>query len=121
MLACVVVSAFLSLDDFGTGYSSLSYLKQLPVETLKLDREFVSGAENDLENHSILRSVIELSRVFRKQFIAEGVETVRQGEILLELGCEVAQGYAISPPMEPEKLPAWVASWRPFPEWLKHR
>ena len=119
--ACQALGVVFSLDDFGTGYSSLSYLKQLPVETLKLDREFVSGAENDLENHSILRSVIELSRVFRKQYIAEGVETVRQGEILLELGCEVAQGYAISPPMEPEKLPAWVASWRPFPEWLKHR
>ena len=106
-----------SLDDFGTGYSSLSYLKQLPVNTLKIDREFVSGGGDTEENLSILKGIIGLSRAFDRDLIAEGVETIEQGEVLLSLGCDFAQGYGISPPMAPGRLVDWFANWKPFPQW----
>ncbi|RCW68375.1 diguanylate cyclase (GGDEF)-like protein/hemerythrin-like metal-binding protein [Marinobacter nauticus] len=118
---CRQLGVTFSLDDFGTGYSSLSYLKRLPVNTLKVDREFVSGIEDNSENLSILQGVIGLSRVFGKQVVAEGVETVRQGEILLSLGCECAQGFAMSPPIEATRIPAWVTNWQTFPEWALTR
>ncbi|HAC30211.1 MAG TPA: diguanylate phosphodiesterase, partial [Marinobacter hydrocarbonoclasticus] len=118
---CRELGVTFSLDDFGTGYSSLSYLKRLPVDTLKIDREFVSGIEDNGENLSILQGVIGLSRVFGKQVVAEGVESVRQGEILLSLGCEYAQGFAISPPIEATLIPAWINRWRTFREWALTR
>lgn len=73
---CRQLGVTFSLDDFGTGYSSLSYLKRLPVQTLKIDREFVSGVDDTEENFLILRGIIELSRVFDRELIAEGVETI---------------------------------------------
>ncbi|WP_228263735.1 putative bifunctional diguanylate cyclase/phosphodiesterase [Marinobacter shengliensis] len=114
---CRELGVRFSLDDFGTGYSSLSYLKRLPVDTLKVDREFVSGADGSRENLSILRGIVGLSGVFGKQIIAEGVETIKQGQILLSLGCQQAQGYAMSPPVEPDRLLEWIANWKTFPEW----
>lgn len=114
---CKRLGVTFSLDDFGTGYSSLSYLKQLPVNTLKIDREFVSGAGDTEGNLSILKGVIGLSRAFDRELIAEGVETVGQGEVLLGLGCDLAQGYGISPPIAPDKLADWIAHWKPFPQW----
>ena len=114
---CKRLGVTFSLDDFGTGYSSLSYLKQLPVNTLKIDREFVSGAGDTEENLSILKGIIGLSRVFDRELIAEGVETITQGEVLLSLGCDFAQGYGISPPLAPDTLAEWFAHWKPFPEW----
>lgn len=114
---CKGLGVTFSLDDFGTGYSSLSYLKRLPVDTLKIDREFVSGVNDAAENLSILQGIIELSRVFDRELVAEGVETVEQGEVLLSLGCEFAQGYGISPPVAPEELVSWLACWKPFPQW----
>ncbi len=117
MVDCKRLGVTFSLDDFGTGYSSLSYLKQLPVDTLKIDREFVSGAGDTEENLSILRGIIGLSSVFDRKLIAEGVETIAQGEVLLSLGCEFAQGYGISPPIAPDRLTDWFASWEPFPQW----
>lgn len=114
---CKRLGVTFSLDDFGTGYSSLSYLKQLPVDTLKIDREFVSGAGDTEENRSILRGIIGLSRVFDRELVAEGVETIEQGEVLLNLGCECAQGYGISPPIAPDRLIDWLADWTPFPQW----
>ena len=116
---CRQLGVTFSLDDFGTGYSSLSYLKRLPVHALKIDREFVSGVNDTEENYSILRGIIGLSRVFGRELIAEGVETIEQGEILLSLGCEFAQGYAISPPLAREKLAGWLAGWKPFPQWAE--
>ncbi|MDX1553555.1 MAG: EAL domain-containing protein [Marinobacter sp.] len=114
---CKRLGVTFSLDDFGTGYSSLSYLKQLPVDTLKIDREFVSGVGDTEENLSILRGIVGLSGVFGRELIAEGVETVEQGEVLLSLGCDFAQGYGISPPIAPDKLVDWLARWEPFPQW----
>lgn len=116
---CCRLGVSFSLDDFGTGYSSLSYLKQLPVQTLKIDREFVSGADTKGENHLILKGIVGLARVFGRELVAEGVETVEHGELLLDLGCEWAQGYLISPPVAPDKLTQWLAHWKPFPQWAR--
>ena len=105
------------LDDFGTGYSSLTYLKRLPVTTVKIDQSFVSELLIDANNLSIVQAVLWLSRAFQREVVAEGIESVAQGRLLLQIGCRLGQGYAIARPMPPEELPAWVASWQPYPEW----
>jgi diguanylate cyclase (GGDEF)-like protein/PAS domain S-box-containing protein len=107
-----------ALDDFGTGYSSLTYLKRLPARTLKIDKTFVHDMVDDPEDLAILEGIIGLATAFRLQVVAEGVETREHGNLLLWLGCEVAQGYAIARPMEADDLVEWMAEWRPFPDWL---
>jgi len=118
ILQCKALGFSFSLDDFGTGYSSLSYLKQLPVQTLKIDRSFVRDALQNDDSVSILRAIIALSKVFNRNLVAEGVETVRQGEILISLGCMVAQGYAIAKPMPAANLIGWIRTWKPYPQWV---
>ncbi|GGE59317.1 hypothetical protein GCM10011533_09860 [Streptosporangium jomthongense] len=114
---CERLGVTFSLDDFGTGYSSLSYLKQLPVKTLKIDQGFVRGALSNSDDISILRGIIGLSQAFDRKLVAEGVETMEHGELLIRLGCYDAQGYAIAKPMKPEKIATWKSQWRPYPEW----
>ena len=114
---CRALGVAFSLDDFGTGYSSLAYLKSLPVETLKIDQSFVRDMLEDAEDRAIVEGVIGLARVFRRAVIAEGVETVAHGTMLLGLGCNQAQGYGIARPMPAADLPAWVAGWRPHAAW----
>ena len=106
-----------ALDDFGTGYSSLAYLKRLSVTQLKIDQTFVRDMLDDPDDLAILDAVLGLCVSFRLQVIAEGVETIEHGEMLLQLGCELAQGYGISRPMPAEKMPEWAAHWRPDPVW----
>jgi diguanylate cyclase (GGDEF)-like protein/PAS domain S-box-containing protein len=112
---CNRIGVHFALDDFGTGYSSLSYLKQLPVRQLKIDRSFVHELLEDPDNLAILDSVQGLARAFSRQVIAEGVESLAQGEMLLRMGCEFAQGFAIARPMPAADVPAWISSWRPHP------
>ncbi|MFB1487819.1 MULTISPECIES: EAL domain-containing protein [unclassified Thiocapsa] len=107
-----------SLDDFGTGYSSLTFLKQLAAQTIKIDQSFVRGMLDDSEHASIVNSVLGLARSFDRQTLAEGVETEHQGRMLLELGCDLAQGYAIARPMPAAEMPAWLAQWQVPPSWL---
>jgi hypothetical protein len=107
-----------ALDDFGTGYSSLTYLKSLPAQVLKIDRSFVWGMHDDPDDLAILEGVIGLAEAFRLRVIAEGVESVEHGELLLSLGCYLAQGYVIGRPMSAEDLPGWLANWRPPPSWV---
>ncbi|MCK0163936.1 EAL domain-containing protein [Marinobacter sp. S6332] len=114
---CQSLGVTFSLDDFGTGYSSLSYLKQLPVNTLKIDQGFVNGALSNADDIAILKGIIGLSHAFDRKLVAEGVETMEHGELLIRLGCYDAQGYAIARPMKPEKIAAWKKQWRPYPEW----
>ncbi len=106
-----------ALDDFGTGYSSLSYLKRLPVETLKIDQSFVRDMLDDPDDLAILEGIISLAEAFRRTVIAEGVETTAHGELLLQLGCELGQGYAIARPMPAAQIPDWCAQWQPEALW----
>ncbi len=108
-----------ALDDFGTGYSSLTYLKLLPVHTLKIDKSFILDMARDAEDHAIVSGVIGLARAFGLTVIAEGVETTGHGLLLLEMGCELAQGYGIAPPMSPERFPDWARHWRPDEAWTR--
>lgn len=107
-----------SLDDFGTGYSSLTFLKQLPAETIKIDQSFIRSMLDDSENASIVHSILGLAHSFDRHTLAEGVETLEHGEVLIQLGCEMAQGYGIARPMPADAVEGWVSSWKPPPLWL---
>ncbi|WP_200327739.1 bifunctional diguanylate cyclase/phosphodiesterase [Thiocystis violacea] len=101
-----------ALDDFGTGYSSLIYLRRLPAGTLKIDQTFVRNMLQDLEDCNIVEGVIGMARAFGRAVIAEGVETLEHGRLLMRLGCDRAQGYGIARPMAAAQLPDWVAAYR---------
>lgn len=94
----------LSIDDFGTGYSSLSYLHQLPVNSLKIDRSFVSPANFSDRHQVIAKSIIALSKLLKLNVIAEGVETPAQFYWLKKLGFEAAQGYLFSRPLPASEI-----------------
>lgn len=115
---CRELGVSLALDDFGTGYSSLSYLKRLPVAMLKIDQSFVRNMLSDPGNLIMLDGMIGLVAAFGRKILAEGVETVEHGELLLQLGCELAQGYSIARPMPVHELPSWAAAWRIDPAWV---
>jgi EAL domain-containing protein (putative c-di-GMP-specific phosphodiesterase class I) len=108
-----------ALDDFGTGYSSLTYLKRLPVDLLKIDQSFVRDMLDDPDDLAILQGVIGLAAAFKREVIAEGVESVAHGTALVNLGCELAQGYGIARPMPADQLHAWAATWRPNAAWCE--
>jgi EAL domain-containing protein (putative c-di-GMP-specific phosphodiesterase class I) len=114
--ACAQIGVMFALDDFGTGYSSLTYLKRLRVETLKIDQSFVRDMLEDQDDLSILEGIIGLAASFKRQVIAEGVETVAHGSLLLLLGCELAQGFVIARPMPADQLPLWASEWQADPE-----
>mgnify|MGYP005849990071 CR=1 FL=1 len=92
-----------SIDDFGTGYSSLSYLHRLPVDTLKIDRSFVSDMQGNDRNDEIVETIVALSNRLNLEAIAEGIETRQQLERLQRLGCELGQGYFFSRPLPPQE------------------
>jgi diguanylate cyclase (GGDEF)-like protein/PAS domain S-box-containing protein len=106
-----------SLDDFGTGYSSLTYLKRLPVAQLKIDQSFVRDMLDDADDFAILDGVIGLASAFRREVVAEGVESLEHGAVLLQLGCEQAQGFGIARPMPGEQLLDWLRHWQPPAAW----
>ncbi|WP_020502723.1 EAL domain-containing protein [Lamprocystis purpurea] len=116
--ACRGFGVLSALDDFGTGFSSLTYLRRLPVAQLKIDQSFVRDMLVDPDDLAIIEAVLGLATAFQRQVIAEGVETVAQGELLLRLGCELAQGYAIARPMPAADLPGWSAAWQRDPAWI---
>jgi PAS domain S-box-containing protein len=94
----------LDIDDFGTGYSSLSRLQSFRVDTLKIDRIFVSRMDSDRETYEIVRVIINLAHSLGLKVVAEGVETRAQLELLRDLGCERAQGYLFSKPVDHEAI-----------------
>jgi len=95
-----------SVDDFGTGYSSLSYLKELPIDTLKIDRSFVENMENSTEQQAIVKAIIVLGDSLNLQIVAEGVENDAQLGMLKALGCNLIQGYHVSKPITAEGMAA---------------
>ena len=89
----------ISIDDFGTGYSSMSYLKRLPISTLKIDRSFIKDTPGDSDDVAITSAIIAMAKILKLDIVAEGVETQEQIDFLLSQGCNVIQGYFISPPV----------------------
>ncbi|MEH6633826.1 MAG: EAL domain-containing protein, partial [Halopseudomonas aestusnigri] len=110
-----------SLDDFGTGYSSLTYFRRLPASQIKIDQSFVRDMLDDSDDFAIVEGVIALAKSFKREVIAEGVETIEHGTALLQLGCELAQGYGIARPMPADDIPEWIASWKPDDAWKRHK
>ncbi|MDD1783667.1 EAL domain-containing protein [Enterovibrio sp. ZSDZ35] len=102
------MGAMWSMDDFGTGYSSLSYLLQFPFDTLKIDREFVDGITDVQLNETLATAVISLAKGLKIRTVAEGVETAEQLEMLRSKGCDLAQGYYLSRPLDIETFRAFL-------------
>jgi EAL domain-containing protein (putative c-di-GMP-specific phosphodiesterase class I) len=100
----------LSMDDFGTGYSSLSYLHRFPIDTLKIDRSFVTHMTENDENAEIVRTIVGLAKNLGMDVVAEGVESQAQLEMLRQLGCEYGQGFLFSKPLAAENADSWVAN-----------
>lgn len=101
-----------AIDDFGTGYSSLSHLKALPVDELKIDKNFVMELDNNPDDRTIVRSIIGLAESFGLQLVAEGVENVEAARALLDMGCYRAQGFLFSRPVPAEEIEALLDSGR---------
>jgi diguanylate cyclase (GGDEF)-like protein/PAS domain S-box-containing protein len=108
---CHAMGVSFSLDDFGTGYSSLSYLKRLPAETIKIDQSFVHDILDNKDDLALVESIIDIGRAFGRKIIAEGVETAEQGVALLNLGCDLAQGYGIAKPMPAMQVLNWSVTY----------
>ncbi|QIR16190.1 EAL domain-containing protein [Shewanella aestuarii] len=119
MHQCINLGVNFALDDFGTGYSSLSYLRLLPASLIKIDQTFVRDMLIDFDDLAIIESVVLLAKSFRRDVIAEGVETIEHGVALLNLGCDLAQGYAIARPMPAKDIPNWIEHWKPDASWCK--
>jgi diguanylate cyclase (GGDEF)-like protein/PAS domain S-box-containing protein len=100
----------LSIDDFGTGYSSLVYLQRLPVVELKIDRSFVTSLVSKTADATIVRSIIDLAHNLGVQVVAEGVEDEATAKLLIEYGCDQAQGYHFSRPVPSDELLQWLGS-----------
>ena len=92
----------LSTDDFGTGYSSLSYLHRFPFERLKIDRSFINIMDGDQKSGAIVKTILMLGENLNIEVVAEGIETMKQLEMLRDLGCKTGQGYLFSRPVSAE-------------------
>ena len=103
----------IALDDFGTGYSSMSYLKRFPVDTVKIDRSFVSNIEESFEDASITKAIASMGRALGLKVVAEGVETRPQLDCLSRYGCDEIQGYLVSRPLPEDELASFLE--RGFP------
>lgn len=103
----------LAVDDFGTGYSSLAYLRRLPINTLKIDKEFIGDLGDDPDDASITRTVVAMAQSLGLNVVAEGVETRQQLEFLADLGCDEIQGFWLSQPLDPAACLAFLQAWRP--------
>lgn len=106
--ACQALGVQFSLGSFGTGHASLSELRRLRTRTIKIDRELVRDILHDQDDLALARAMIGLARAFGRQVMAEGVESREHGQLLMESGCDVAQGSFISRPMPAAEVPGWV-------------
>lgn len=110
-----------ALDDFGTGYSSLTYLHQLPADTIKIDRSFINGIFESRAGLAIIEAIIGLANAFQCKLVAEGIETLEQGEFLARMGCGNGQGFFISRPMPATGIIPWIASFQLPASWATWR
>src|ERR1700738_4896498 len=106
----------MSIDDFGTGYSSWASLKTLSVDELKIDQSFVQAMATDASARAIVRAIVDLADALKLRVVAEGVEDRAAWDVLAGLGCDVAQGYFLVPPLSAAELQAWVIE--VSPSWL---
>jgi EAL domain-containing protein (putative c-di-GMP-specific phosphodiesterase class I) len=102
------LGARIAIDDFGTGLSSLAYLKRLPIDKIKIDRSFVSDLPSDRSDSAIIAAAASMARVLGLRVVAEGVETAAQLQAVCALGCDLAQGYLFSKPMDAALFAAWA-------------
>ena len=102
--SAVRVGVRLVLDDFGTGYSSLAYLNRFPFDALKIDRVFIDGLVAEPEATAIVSAMLSMAQALNVDVVAEGVETHEQLEWLRDRGCQLAQGYLLSPPIQADEL-----------------
>ncbi len=115
--AAEAIGVSFALDDFGTGFSSLSFFKRLPARTLKLHESFVQAMLDESEALAVTEGVIALAKAFDRVVTAEGVATIEHGALLVQLGCDLAQGYAIANPMPAAQIAPWAAQWKPPAVW----
>jgi len=107
-----------ALDDFGTGYSSLAHIRNLSVNTIKIDQSFVRDMLEDPSDYAIIDGIIGLADSFDREIIAEGVETTEHGLMLLLMGCDKAQGYGIARPMPASEIPIWLNQYQVNTLWI---
>jgi len=98
----------LSLDDFGTGYSSLASLHQLPIDTVKIDRSFVSQADTSYHHRVLIEATVRVATSLGMSTVAEGIETLAQANVVHKLGCEKGQGYYFSKPLSAADIVGWL-------------
>jgi len=120
ILACQDLGMSISLDDFGSGYSSLAYLRHLPVNILKIDQSFVRDMLDDEDDCALVDGILQMARAFKRDVIAEGMETAAHGALLLKLGCDTAQGNGIAHPMPAADVVEWSLQFRPDPNWQNY-
>ena len=106
-----------ALDDFGTGHASLTYLRRLPVRTLKIDRSFVRDMLDDPSDLIMIEGITSLASTFEHVVLAEGVENLNLGALLVQIGCHHAQGHAIARAMPARDVESWAKTWRADPSW----
>jgi diguanylate cyclase (GGDEF)-like protein/PAS domain S-box-containing protein len=106
------MGVLLSIDDFGTGYSSLTYLKKMPVHEVKIDQSFVRDMVQNVDDATIVRSIVDLGHNLGLRVVAEGVESQADYDLLVAIGCDMAQGYFISPPLPADRFVSWLSEHR---------
>ncbi|HZQ78153.1 MAG TPA: EAL domain-containing protein [Acidimicrobiia bacterium] len=106
------LGVLIAIDDFGTGYSSLTYLKRFPIDIVKIDRSFLAGLGQSDYDSTIVEAIIELVHALGLRATAEGIETAEQQEQLRALGCDLGQGYYLSPPLPADRFAALIARHR---------
>ncbi|MBN2825560.1 MAG: EAL domain-containing protein, partial [Campylobacterales bacterium] len=111
------VGIHFALDDFGTGYSSLTHLRELHINTIKIDQSFIAQMLKNSQDMAIVNAIISLSKVFQIEVVAEGVEHIDQLLMLFELGCDYIQGYAIAKPMSFDTFINYLQHFSPDPRW----
>jgi diguanylate cyclase (GGDEF)-like protein/PAS domain S-box-containing protein len=114
---CRELGLHVAIDDFGTGFSSLAHLKHLQVDTLKIDQSFVLGMLCNPQDRAIAKGVIGLASSFDYKVIAEGVESLAHVQMLMDMGCDVMQGYVIAHPIAPADVLDWLNKFEPNPFW----